>query len=57
MAVANTLAYYVMATIMAVKSFIVQAPGQQEGVFCPWIFVSILDGLPRFGHSPRFWFL
>jgi hypothetical protein len=27
MAVANTLAYYVMATITAVKSFIVQAPG------------------------------
>jgi len=26
MAVANTLAYYVMATITAVKSFIVQAP-------------------------------
>ncbi len=26
MAVANTLAYYVTATIMAVKSFIVQAP-------------------------------
>ena len=28
MAVANTLAYYITATIMAVKSFIVQAPGQ-----------------------------
>jgi hypothetical protein len=28
MAVANTLAYYVMATITAVKSFIVQAPGE-----------------------------
>jgi hypothetical protein len=27
MAVANTLAYYVTATITAVKSFIVQAPG------------------------------
>ncbi len=27
MTVANTLAYYVMATITAVKSFIVQAPG------------------------------
>jgi hypothetical protein len=27
MAVANTLAYYVSATITAVKSFIVQAPG------------------------------
>ncbi len=27
MAVANTLAYYITATIMAVKSFIVQAPG------------------------------
>ncbi len=27
MAVANTLAYYVMATITAVKGFIVQAPG------------------------------
>jgi hypothetical protein len=27
MAVANTLAYYIMATIAAVKSFIVQAPG------------------------------
>ncbi len=31
MAVANTLAYYVTATITAVKSFIVQAPG----VFTP----------------------
>ncbi len=28
MAVANTLAYYVTATITAVKSFIVQAPGE-----------------------------
>ncbi len=27
MAVANTLAYYVLATITVVKSFIVQAPG------------------------------
>ncbi len=27
---ANTLAYYDMATITAVKSFIVQAPGVQE---------------------------
>ncbi len=27
MEVANTLAYYDMTTIMAVKSFIVQAPG------------------------------
>ncbi len=27
MAVANTLAYYIMATITAVKSFIVQDPG------------------------------
>jgi hypothetical protein len=27
MAVANTLAYYNMATITAVKSFIVQTPG------------------------------
>ncbi len=27
MAVANTIAYYVTATITAVKSFIVQAPG------------------------------
>jgi hypothetical protein len=27
MAVANTLAYYITATITAVKSFIVQAPG------------------------------
>jgi len=27
MAVANTLAYYVTATIMTLKSFIVQAPG------------------------------
>jgi len=29
MAVANTLAYYDTATITAVKSFIVQAPGQR----------------------------
>jgi len=29
MAVANTLAYYVTATITTVKSFIVQAPDQQ----------------------------
>ncbi len=28
MEVANTLAYYDTATIIAVKSFIVQAPGQ-----------------------------
>jgi hypothetical protein len=28
--VANTLAYYDMATITAVKSFIVQAPGGQS---------------------------
>jgi hypothetical protein len=31
MAVANTLAYYIMATFMAVKSFIIQAP-REEGV-------------------------
>ncbi len=30
MEVANTLAYYDMATITAVKSFIVQAPGLQK---------------------------
>jgi len=30
MAVANTLAYYVTATITAVKSFIVQAPAQKR---------------------------
>jgi hypothetical protein len=30
MAVANTLAYYVTATIMAVKSFIVQAPSHTD---------------------------
>jgi hypothetical protein len=29
MAVANTLAYYDTATIMAAKSFIVQAPGKK----------------------------
>jgi hypothetical protein len=29
MAVANTQAYYVEATIMAVKSFIVQTPGKE----------------------------
>jgi hypothetical protein len=30
MAVANTLAYYIMATIMAVKSFIVQAAADKS---------------------------
>jgi hypothetical protein len=30
MAVANTLAYYVTATITAVKNFIVQAPGAKS---------------------------
>jgi hypothetical protein len=29
--VANTLAYYDMATITAIKSFIVQAPGLSNG--------------------------
>ncbi len=34
MAVANTLAYYVTATITAVKSFIVQAPGGIASIIC-----------------------
>jgi hypothetical protein len=33
MAVANTLAYYVTATITAVKSFIVQAPAVTSSAF------------------------
>jgi hypothetical protein len=33
MAVANTLAYYVTVTIMAVKSFIAQAPGAKQHLF------------------------
>jgi len=37
MAVANTLAYYVRATIAAVKSFIVQAP-QVEQTEAFWLF-------------------
>jgi hypothetical protein len=32
MEAANTLAYYHMATITAVKSFIVQAPGEKLGL-------------------------
>jgi hypothetical protein len=40
MAVANTLAYYLTATITAVKSFIVQAPEVSKSVvnvhnYCP----------------------
>ncbi len=38
---ANTLAYYDMATITAVKSFLVQAPG----VFTIKLFTSVINSL------------
>ncbi len=41
MAVANTLAYYVTATITAVKSFIVQAPGGCMGPRYVLLFIFI----------------
>jgi hypothetical protein len=41
MTVANTLAYYFTATITAIKSVIVQAPGRgvNEGSFCFFKFI------------------
>ncbi len=40
MAVANTLAYYVMTTIMAVKSFIVQAPGSNTLAYNYYLLIT-----------------
>jgi hypothetical protein len=48
MAIANTLAYYVTATITAVKSFIVQAPGQYH------IYLVLSDGHKSFMNSMPF---
>ncbi len=42
MAVANTLAYYVTATITTVKSFKVQAPGLEvEGLYSQFFFCNL----------------
>jgi hypothetical protein len=41
MAVANTLAYYDMATITAVKSFMVQSPGVSTIILFAAVIVDI----------------
>ncbi len=51
MAVANSLAYYVTATIKTVKSFIVQAPGYGMKVNKNFILYDILYSI--FLTSPR----
>jgi hypothetical protein len=48
MAVANTLAYYLTATITAVKSFIVQAPGPNVSKL---LKTSVLSKNKCFGNT------
>ncbi len=48
MEVANTLAYYDTATITAVKSFIVQAPGQLKCF--SWQAFPVPGAYPRVEH-------
>jgi hypothetical protein len=47
MEVANTLAYFDMATITAVKSFIVQAPGHWSSLAKNKILTTFIPGKSR----------
>ncbi len=48
MALANTLAYYNMETIMAVKSLTVQAPGASHTIRCWSKFVYSFSTIDHF---------